>query len=207
MGRKKLLRIEPQEELTFRFEPRRQNPCTVRLSNNSQDHVAFKVMTTNPEKYRVRPKTGLLLPRSNRDVKVSMRAPEEASSNMQCKDQFLIKSVAVSPNDTAESSRILFKEEGHMVQSCKLRVVYEFPSRQQPSDVESNLNAAQQRWKAGSSFVHYRHHHCCLVVSDFWLPHHEDAATHMEFERHNHDVGSKDDVEADAGRSRSNNES
>ncbi|KAI3473841.1 hypothetical protein Pfo_027998 [Paulownia fortunei] len=209
MGREKLLCIEPQE-LTF-LELGKQASCTIRLSNNSREHVAFKVMTTNPEKYFVRPNIGVLLPRSSCDVKVTMLGPKEAPSNMHCKDKFLIKSLVASPGDTAESSRKLFNEKGRVAESCKLRVVYVFQSHQQSSNFErsgagSSLNASTVQERnlndteqdrngrhVGDLFMKGIY---CLAVFDLLVPHHEDAATHMEFDLYDYDVGNKDDEEA-----------
>ncbi|XP_042055823.1 uncharacterized protein LOC121800311 isoform X2 [Salvia splendens] len=102
----KLLVIEPQE-LTFRFELMKNASCTIRLRSNSSRHVAFKVMTTSPEKYFVKPNNGILSPGSTCHVEVTMRAPEEVPPNMECKDKFLIKSVLASPDDTVAKTRKL----------------------------------------------------------------------------------------------------
>ncbi|KAL0312897.1 UNVERIFIED_CONTAM: Vesicle-associated protein 1-1 [Sesamum radiatum] len=106
MRRDKLLNIEPQE-LRFLFEVRKQASCTIRLNNYSRNPVAFKVMTTNPQKYSVRPNIGIVSPRSSCDVTVTMRAPKEVPPNMECKDKFLIKSVVSSPGATVEATRRL----------------------------------------------------------------------------------------------------
>ena len=50
------LSISPQE-LKFRFELRKQIPTELRLSNPTGAPVAFKVKTTSPRKYCVRPNT------------------------------------------------------------------------------------------------------------------------------------------------------
>ncbi|XWS45890.1 hypothetical protein CRYUN_Cryun14cG0017900 [Craigia yunnanensis] len=62
MSTGELLSIEPQE-LQFPFELRKQISCSLNLSNKTDNYVAFKVKTTNPKKYCVRPNTGVVLPR------------------------------------------------------------------------------------------------------------------------------------------------
>lgn len=62
-----LLTIGPLE-LKFAFELKKQISCSLQLSNKTENHVAFKVKTTNPKKYCVRPNTGIVLPRSTCDV-------------------------------------------------------------------------------------------------------------------------------------------
>ncbi|XP_061357811.1 vesicle-associated protein 1-2-like isoform X4 [Gastrolobium bilobum] len=135
MSTGELLSIEPVE-LKFFFELKKQISCSLQLSNKTDSYVAFKVKTTNPKKYCVRPNTGIVLPRSTCDVTVTMQAQKEAPPDMQCKDKFLLQSVktndGVSPKDiTAE---MFNKEAGHVVEECKLRVVYVSPP-QPPSPV------------------------------------------------------------------------
>ncbi|KAM5554793.1 hypothetical protein ABKV19_022954 [Rosa sericea] len=101
MSTGELLNIEPQE-LQFPFELKKQISCSLQLSNKTDDFVAFKVKTTNPKKYCVRPNTGVVLPRSTCDVIVTMQAQKEKPSDMQCKDKFLLQSVVASPGATTK---------------------------------------------------------------------------------------------------------
>ncbi|KAJ6679428.1 VESICLE-ASSOCIATED MEMBRANE PROTEIN-ASSOCIATED PROTEIN [Salix purpurea] len=117
-----LLSIEPQE-LQFPFELKKQISCSLLLLNKSDNYVAFKVKTTNPKKYCVRPNTGVVLPRSTCDVIVTMQAQKEMPLDMQCKDKFLLQSVITSPGATAKdiTPEMFNKEAGHEVEECKLR--------------------------------------------------------------------------------------
>ncbi|KAL1549008.1 vesicle-associated protein 1-2-like isoform X1 [Salvia divinorum] len=148
MSIEKLLVIEPQE-LSFRFELMKNASCTIQLCSNSSRHVAFKVMTTSPEKYFVRPNNGILSPGSTCDVEVIMRAPEEVPPNMECKDKFLIKSVLASPDDTVARTRKLFNDRAHAVGDYKLRVVYVLPQQQQSPnlDIERSSSSTQLEGK------------------------------------------------------------
>ncbi|EXB37096.1 Vesicle-associated protein 1-2 [Morus notabilis] len=130
MSTGELLNIEPQE-LQFPFELRKQISCSLQLLNKTDKYVAFKVKTTNPKKYCVRPNTGVVLPRSTCDVIVTMQAQKEAPSDMQCKDKFLLQSVEASAVATAKdvTPEMFSKESGHLVEECKLRVVYVAPPR------------------------------------------------------------------------------
>ncbi|KAG4186245.1 hypothetical protein ERO13_A08G030200v2 [Gossypium hirsutum] len=130
MSTGQLLSIEPQE-LQFPFELRKQISCSLNLSNKTDNYVAFKVKTTNPKKYCVRPNTGVVLPRSTCNVVVTMQAQKEAPTDMQCKDKFLLQSVVASPGATTKdiTAEMFNKESGHNVEECKLRVVYVAPPR------------------------------------------------------------------------------
>ncbi|KAK1376378.1 Vesicle-associated protein 1-2 [Heracleum sosnowskyi] len=135
MSTGELLSIEPTE-LKFQFELRKQISSTLQLSNKTDNHVAFKVKTTNPKKYCVRPNTGVVSPRSTCDIMVTMQAQKEAPPDMQCKDKFLLQSV-ISPAGVSAKDitpEMFSKEAGHVVEECKLKVVYVAPP-QPPSPV------------------------------------------------------------------------
>ncbi|ONK59014.1 uncharacterized protein A4U43_C08F2080 [Asparagus officinalis] len=135
MSTGELLEIDPLE-LKFPFELKKQISCSIQLSNKTDDHIAFKVKTTSPKKYCVRPNTGIVLPRSTCDVIVTMQAQREAPPDMQCKDKFLVQSVitkeGVAPKDI--TPEMFTKESGNTVDEVKLRVTY-VPPPQPPSPV------------------------------------------------------------------------
>jgi hypothetical protein len=64
---KELLGIEPLE-LRFPFETKKQISCSMQLTNRTDDYIGFKVKTTSPKKYCVRPNSGIVPPRSTSDV-------------------------------------------------------------------------------------------------------------------------------------------
>ncbi|KAL5215671.1 hypothetical protein ABZP36_007072 [Zizania latifolia] len=66
-GSKELLGIEPLE-LRFPFETKKQISCSIHLTNRTDDYIAFKVKTTSPKKYCVRPNSCIVPPRSTSDV-------------------------------------------------------------------------------------------------------------------------------------------
>ncbi|KAI3756825.1 hypothetical protein L1987_56648 [Smallanthus sonchifolius] len=135
MSTGELLSVEPQE-LQFPFELKKQISCSMQLTNKTNNHVAFKVKTTNPKKYCVRPNTGVVLPNSTCDVTVTMQAQKEAPLDMQCKDKFLLQTAVASPGATTKdiTPELFNKESGNQVEECKLKVSYVAPA-QPPSPV------------------------------------------------------------------------
>ncbi|XP_074272901.1 vesicle-associated protein 1-3-like [Silene latifolia] len=120
-----LLNIQPTE-LKFPFELRKQSCCSMQLTNKTDRHVAFKVKTTNPKKYCVRPNTGVVVPGGTCDVTVTMQAQKESPPDMQCKDKFLVQS-ATAPDGISSKDitpDMFNKEEGRVVEEFKLRVIY-----------------------------------------------------------------------------------
>ncbi|MCO5593618.1 hypothetical protein L7F22_047633 [Adiantum nelumboides] len=133
--RTEVLSIQPGE-LKFPFELRKQVSCSVQLVNTTESYVAFKVKTTSPKKYCVRPNTGVVSPGATCDVTVTMQAQRDAPPDMQCKDKFLVQSVMLPDEaDYKEVSADAFnKAPGKEVFETKLRVAYVSPP-QPPSPV------------------------------------------------------------------------
>ncbi|KAK8479172.1 hypothetical protein V6N11_068353 [Hibiscus sabdariffa] len=151
MSTGELLSSDPSE-LKFTFELRKQISCSLQLSNKTDNYVAFKVKTTNPKKYCVRPNAGVVLPRSACEVMVTMQAQKEAPPDMQCRDKFLLQSVKVNDGVTATdiTAEMFNKEAGHVVEECKLRVVYVSP----PSPIQEG---SEEGSSAGVSVSDGRH--------------------------------------------------
>ncbi|XP_068660593.1 vesicle-associated protein 1-2-like isoform X3 [Aristolochia californica] len=123
------LSIQPNE-LKFTFEVKKQSSCAVQLVNNTNQYVAYKVKTTSPKKYCVRPNIGIVLPNATCDFTVTMQAQRVVPSDMQCKDKFLIQSTVVPFGSSEEdiTATIFAKESGKFIQENKLRVVFVSPS-------------------------------------------------------------------------------
>ncbi|GMH21666.1 hypothetical protein Nepgr_023508 [Nepenthes gracilis] len=138
MGANELLNIQPTE-LKFPLELRKQSSCSMQLTNKSNQHVAFKVKTTSPKKYCVRPNTGVISPGTTCDVTVTMQAQKEAPHDMQCRDKFLVQSVVVPDGVTTKdlTPETFNKEEGKVVEEFKLRVVYIYANPPSPVPEES----------------------------------------------------------------------
>ncbi|XP_027159572.1 vesicle-associated protein 2-2-like [Coffea eugenioides] len=123
-----LLDIQPRE-LKFIVELKKQSSCSVRLFNKSNHYVAFKVKTTSPKKYCVRPNTGVIEPKSACDFLVTMQAQKVALPDMTCKDKFLVQGTVVAEGTTEDdiTSSLFAKENGKYVEESKLRVVLASP--------------------------------------------------------------------------------
>jgi hypothetical protein len=120
-----LLSIQPIE-LKFQVELKKQSSCAMQLTNKTDKYVAFKVKTTNPKKYSVRPNAGVVVPGDTCNVIVTMQAQKEALPDLQCKDKFLLQSVVVPDGVTTKdvTTEMFNKEGGKIVEEFKLRVTY-----------------------------------------------------------------------------------
>ncbi|XP_004495764.1 uncharacterized protein [Cicer arietinum] len=123
MNKTPILEIEPRE-LKFTFELKKQSSCSVQVTNNTYHHVAFKVKTTSPKKYSVRPNVGVLAPKSTAEFIVTMQAQRVAPEDLVCKDKFLIQSTLVAAEITSEdvTSSLFVKDGMRYIEENKLKV-------------------------------------------------------------------------------------
>ncbi|XP_047324364.1 vesicle-associated protein 1-1-like isoform X2 [Impatiens glandulifera] len=125
-----LLTIEPLE-LKFPLELKKQISSSFQLLNKTDNFVAFKVKTTNPKKYSVRPNSGIVQPRSTCAVVVTMQALKEAPPDLQCKDRFLVQSVVANPGAVPKdvNAEMFDREAGKHVEESRLKVIYLSPHK------------------------------------------------------------------------------
>ncbi|KAL2321525.1 hypothetical protein Fmac_025904 [Flemingia macrophylla] len=119
-----LITVNP-DELRFQFELEKQTYCDLKVLNNTENYVAFKVKTTSPKKYFVRPNTGVIHPWDSCIIRVTLQAQQEYPRDMQCKDKFLLQSTVVAPNtDVDDLPPDTFNKGEKSIEDLKLRVLY-----------------------------------------------------------------------------------
>lgn len=124
-GGNRLITVDP-EELRFQFELEKACHCDLKVSNTTDKYVAFKVKTTSPKKYFVRPNTGVIQPGDTSVIRVTLQPQLEYPPDMLCKDKFLLQSTPVPSTTGTEElpSNTFSKEPGKQLEECKLKVVY-----------------------------------------------------------------------------------
>lgn len=99
-----LITIRPGESLVFRPSGNKNNPKELRsllsLSNTTDGKVAFKIKTTSPDKYRVRPSAGQINPEASVGVEILFLGGE---SGQIVQDKFLVLSTEFG-EETAKST-------------------------------------------------------------------------------------------------------
>ncbi|KAH7513274.1 hypothetical protein FEM48_Zijuj12G0182800 [Ziziphus jujuba var. spinosa] len=106
--------------------------------------IHWQVKTTSPKKYCVRPNTGIIKPNATRDFTVTMQAQRVAPPDLQCKDKFLIQSIAVPFGTTDENitSDIFAKDSGRYIEEKKLKVALISPPPS-PLLIQNNAETKQ----------------------------------------------------------------
>lgn len=121
-----LLTLEPDSTLYFCKSQSTTSPFRMlKLSNSSNGSVAFKVKTTAPKAYLVRPSSGVLKPSENQEVQIILQAqPQSGEPSSNAQDRFLVQAVAVGENEvvTREDWAKFSKDRVH---EQKLNVIVE----------------------------------------------------------------------------------
>uniref|UniRef100_A0A1B6KH63 MSP domain-containing protein n=2 Tax=Graphocephala atropunctata TaxID=36148 RepID=A0A1B6KH63_9HEMI len=121
-----ILTIDPQHELKFR------GPFTVpvtsymKLTNSTMNRVCFKIKTTAPKKYCVRPNSGVLNPKDVMEIAVSLQ-PFEFDPTEKNKHKFMVQTM-IAPPDLDVNLDALWKEVNpEKLMDSKLKCVFEMP--------------------------------------------------------------------------------
>ncbi|KAI3501744.1 hypothetical protein L1887_29736 [Cichorium endivia] len=164
-------------------EIKKQSTSSVHLSNISDEYVAFKVKTTSPKRFCVRPNSGIVSPKSECSFTVTMQGLRSHPSEVECKDKFLIQSTVVDSGTKEEEITVdLFsKSSGKYVEEKKLRVVL---ISKEDSPVEEHKNKELEK-EPSSEGSHKEHKH--KVIEKEKEPSNE--ASHKE---HKHKVLEKE---------------
>jgi len=93
------IELSPAQTLAFRRPFTDQVTQILRVRNTNAMPVAFKVKTTAPKQYCVRPNSGRIEADAEVEVQVLLQAmKEDPPLDYKCRDKFLVQSVAITPD-------------------------------------------------------------------------------------------------------------
>ncbi|XP_052901131.1 vesicle-associated membrane protein-associated protein B isoform X2 [Anopheles moucheti] len=146
-----LLNIEPANELKFLGPFRTAVASYMRLTNPTDHDIFFKIKTTAPKKYCVRPNCGLLEPHESQEIAIVLQ-PFIFDSNEKNKHKFMVQSM-VKPDDEEINLEDLWKKYPEKLMDSKLRCVFECPldSNQPAPAAESATVASPPNSKQSSA--------------------------------------------------------
>ncbi|KAI9751721.1 MAG: Methionine aminopeptidase 2 [Chaenotheca gracillima] len=116
-------------ELGFRRPFTQEVAQTLRLRNPNHDPVAFKVKTTAPKQYCVRPNSGRIESGKEVEVQVLLQAmKEDPPPDAKCRDKFLVQSVAVTADKEFSNVAAIWQHvemtAKSLIQEKKIRVTF-----------------------------------------------------------------------------------
>merc|ERR1711935_183383 len=122
-GKKQLLKIVPEDRIVFNPPFTSVSSSNISVSNPTEnDTIAFKIKTTAPKRYCVRPNVGIVKPGETSDVKVLLQ-PGETDE----KHKFQVQSLVVPENYeslTPDEKATLWKSTENPSMSTRLTCVF-----------------------------------------------------------------------------------
>ncbi|KAF9077719.1 PapD-like protein [Rhodocollybia butyracea] len=165
------------------------------ISNPHAQPVGFKVKTTAPKLYCVRPNSGRIEPGASVEVSVMLQPlKEEPPLNAKCKDKFLIQSTLITPEKEQKPLQEIWTvpegntDEANKVHQLKLKVVY-LPAEGQPLEEEDENMINQSSLMPDSRQFDTVRQHPAVNGHDIpeFVPETEPLLTQEEEEQH-HDA-------------------
>lgn len=119
-----MLRLSPSEAIHF-VKSGSDMVGTVDITNIVQQPVTYKIKTTSPDKFRVRPSSGVLAPGANTSINVVLlQGPNNTQATI-VKDKFLVMCMELAPDASTSTQDIteLWKVSGHCCRFVRTFVV------------------------------------------------------------------------------------
>ncbi|XP_067904155.1 vesicle-associated membrane protein-associated protein B/C [Heterodontus francisci] len=132
-----ILVLEPPNELKFKGPFTDVVTTNLKLSNPSEKNVCFKVKTTAPRRYCVRPNSGVIDAGSSINVSVMLQ-PFDYDPNEKSKHKFMVQSM-FAPADFQDMEAVWKEAKPDDLVDSKLRCVFELPSENEKThELEMN---------------------------------------------------------------------
>ncbi|CAI9722264.1 vesicle-associated membrane synaptobrevin-binding synaptotagmin-1-like [Octopus vulgaris] len=132
-----VLILEPDNELRFRGPFTDVVTANLKLINPTCRAVCFKVKTTAPKRYCVRPNSGLIKPKEQMTVAVMLQ-PFDYDPSEKNKHKFMVQTM-FAPDGEIESQEALWKDVSpENLMDSKLKCVFEMPP------VENNVEVLEE---------------------------------------------------------------
>ncbi|XP_038149976.1 vesicle-associated membrane protein-associated protein B/C-like isoform X1 [Cyprinodon tularosa] len=146
-----VLVLEPPQELKFRGPFKDVVTATLKLTNPSDRNVCFKVKTTAPRRYCVRPNSGIIDAGTSINVSVMLQ-PFEYDPNEKSKHKFMVQSI-LAPRDMTDMEGVWKEARPEELMDSKLRCTFEMPlENDKAHESESNKTVSS------STSVKTEHH-------------------------------------------------
>ncbi|CAE7192054.1 unnamed protein product [Rhizoctonia solani] len=150
--------LNPSNQLGFNRPLTQIVRRTLTITNHNDQPVAFKVKTTAPKLYCVRPNSGVIEPGDSVDVAVLLQAMrEDPPLSTKCKDKFLVQSMIIPQDRLHLTPHEMWQfgdgEKPPQVQQQKIKVAY-LPAEGQVLE-EEDIGHASMMTEGESRFTRY----------------------------------------------------
>ncbi|XP_019640237.1 PREDICTED: vesicle-associated membrane protein/synaptobrevin-binding protein-like isoform X14 [Branchiostoma belcheri] len=136
-----VLILEPSGELKFKGPFTEVVTSNLKLNNPTDKRVCFKVKTTAPRRYCVRPNSGVVEPSSSINVSVMLQ-PFDYDPQEKNKHKFMVQSMFAPEGGIDNETMVNMWKDADQTQlmDSKLKCVFELP----PEALQNDLDAAKE---------------------------------------------------------------
>ncbi|KAF5892091.1 vesicle-associated membrane protein-associated protein a, partial [Clarias magur] len=135
-----VLILDPPSDLKFKGPFTDVVTTNLKLRNPSDKKVCFKVKTTAPRRYCVRPNSGAIDPGSSVIISVMLQ-PFDYDPNEKSKHKFMVQTIYAPPNIT-DLEAVWKDAKPEDLMDSKLRCVFELPSENEKMNDVDQTKAA-----------------------------------------------------------------
>lgn len=153
--------VSPPSELCFKIpnDTKAEMTTILKITNGSMQSYYFKVKTTAPKSYCVRPNSGILLPKETKEIHVMIQPPFP-ERDQKSKDKFLVQTLLAEDPILAEPNELWKVAEkdktNYKIVECKLKCIWDFdeggvvkgPSTGKATESETVIAAPPDRTSA-----------------------------------------------------------
>lgn len=129
-----VLEIDPSNELSFTGPFTSAVSSVMKLTNPSDRKVCFKIKTTAPERYCVKPNSGVIDPKQTVDIAVSLQ-PFEYDPLEKNRHKFMVQSI-FAPDGEINKDTLWDDPDGMM--DSKLKCLFILPDENNTDEVKSD---------------------------------------------------------------------
>ncbi|NP_001376384.1 vesicle-associated membrane protein-associated protein A [Excalfactoria chinensis] len=138
-----ILVLDPPTDLKFKGPFTDVVTTNLKLRNPSDRKVCFKVKTTAPRRYCVRPNSGIIDPGSSVIVSVMLQ-PFDYDPNEKSKHKFMVQTIYAPPN-ISDMEAVWKEAKPDELMDSKLRCVFEMPNENDKlNDIDASKPAPVQ---------------------------------------------------------------
>ncbi|CAM4586097.1 unnamed protein product [Leuciscus chuanchicus] len=136
-----ILVLDPPNDLKFKGPFTDVVTANLKLKNPSEKKVCFKVKTTAPRRYCVRPNSGIIEPGATLTISVMLQ-PFDYDPNEKSKHKFMVQAI-FAPGTLADTEALWKDAKPDELMDSKLRCVFELPSENDKvNDVDAPVKSA-----------------------------------------------------------------
>jgi len=138
--------LEPSGELRFRGPFTDVVTATLKLTNPTERKICFKVKTTAPKRYCVRPNSGVVDPKGDVEVAVMLQ-PFDYDPSEKNKHKFMVQTM-YAPDGPYDADTLWKDAKSEALMDSKLKCVFELPAADQiaaPATKEESTIQAENK--------------------------------------------------------------